>query len=102
MKLPLKHPLTFGKTTITHLTFRDYTTAGDYLAFDQRGGVAQRHALIASLTGTDESVVRNLRGPDYRAAEKIADDMIQADEDEAAAEAKAKAEEGGAPTEKKS
>ena len=63
-KLPLKHPLTFGKKTIDSLTFRDHTTAGDYLAFDQRGGVAQRIALIASLTGTDESVIRQLRGPD--------------------------------------
>ena len=53
-RLPLKHPLTFGKKTIDSLTFRDHTTAGDYLAFDQRGGVAQRIALIASLTGTDD------------------------------------------------
>ena len=45
-KLPLKHPLTFGKKTIDSLTFRDHTTAGDYLAFDQRGGVAQRIALV--------------------------------------------------------
>ena len=81
-KLPLKHPLTFGKKTIDSLTFRDHTTAGDYLAFDQRGGVAQRIALIASLTGTDESVIRQLRGPDYRAAEKMADELIQADEAE--------------------
>lgn len=80
MKLPLKHPLTFGKKTINALTFRDYTTAGDYLSFDQRGGVAQRIALIASLTGTDEEVIKQLRGPDYRKAEKIADDLIQADE----------------------
>ena len=81
-KLPLKHPLTFGKKTIDSLTFRDHTTAGDYLAFDQRGGVAQRIALIASLTGTDESVIRQLRGPDYRKAEKMADELIQADEAE--------------------
>ena len=79
-KLTLKHPLTFGKKTVDTLTFRDYTTAGDYLAFDQRGGVAQRIALIANLTGTDESLIQQLRGVDYRAAEKIADDMIQADE----------------------
>ncbi|MRD73293.1 phage tail assembly protein [Rhodocyclus tenuis] len=79
--LTLKHPLTFGKKTISSLTFRDYTTAGDYLSFDQRGGVAQRIALIASLTGTDESLIRQLRGPDYRAAEKIADELIEADEE---------------------
>lgn len=80
MDLPLKHPLTLGKTTISKLTFRDYTTAGDYLAFDVRGGVAQRIALIASLTGTDEEIIKKLRGPDYRAAEAIADDLIAADE----------------------
>ena len=80
MKLPLKYPLSFGKTTISSLTFRDYTTAGDYLSFDVRGGVAQRIALIASLTGTDEALIKQLRGPDYRAAEKIADDLINADE----------------------
>lgn len=81
MKLTLKYPLTFGKTTVGELHFRDYTTAGDYLAFDQRGGVAQRIALIASLTGTDEALIRQLRGADYRAAERIADAMINADED---------------------
>lgn len=81
-KLPLKHPLTFGKKTVDSLNFRDYTIAGDYLAFDQRGGVAQRIALIASLTGTDESLIEKLRGPDYRAAEKIADALIEADEAE--------------------
>ena len=79
-KLTLKHPLTFGKKTVDFLTFRDYTTAGDYLSFDQRGGVAQRIALIASLTGTDESLIQKLRGPDYRAAEKIADKMINDDD----------------------
>jgi hypothetical protein len=81
-KLPLKHPLTFGEKTISELTFRDYTTAGDYLSFDQRGGVAQRIALIASLTGTDEILISKLWGPDYRRAEKMADDMISADEAE--------------------
>lgn len=81
MKYPLKHPLTLGKTTISSLTFREYTTAGDYLAFDQRGGVAQRIALIASLTGTDPELIKQLRGPDYRAAERIADGLINADED---------------------
>lgn len=80
--LKLKHPLPFGKKTIDSLTFRDYTTAGDYLAFDQRGGVAQRIALIASLTGTDEEVVKQLRGPDYRAAEEIANALIDADDPE--------------------
>lgn len=82
MKLPLKHPLTFGKTTVESLAFRDYTTAADYLSFDKRGGVAQRIALIASLSGTDEALILQLRGKDYRAAEAIADALLMADEAE--------------------
>lgn len=77
--LPLKHPLTFGKQTIGQLKFRDYTTAGDYLSFDKVGGVAQRIALIASLTGTDEALIEQLHGPDYVAAERMADALIAAD-----------------------
>lgn len=88
-KLNLKTPLTFGKKTITELTFRDYTTAADYLSFDKRGGVAQRIALIASLTGTDEALIEQLRGPDYVRAEKIASDMLAADEADATAGAAA-------------
>ena len=88
-KHPLKYPLTFGKKIIDSLTFRDYTTAADYLSFDQRGGVAQRIALIASLTGTDESLIKQLRGKDYRAAEKIADELIQSDEAEEGKEGEA-------------
>lgn len=81
--LTLKHPLKISeKTTITQLKFRDYTQASDYLSFDKRGGVAQRIALIASLTGNDESVIERLRGVDYRRAEAIADKMMTADEDE--------------------
>lgn len=85
-KLILKHPLTFGSKTITELNFRDYTTAADYLSFDKRGGVAQRIALIASLTGTDETLVNQLRGVDYRRAEAMADEMMTADEAEASSE----------------
>lgn len=80
--LTLKHPLTFGKKTIDSLSFRDHTIAGDYLSFDKKGGVAQRISLIASLTGTDESLINQLYGVDYRAAEKIADALIEADEAE--------------------
>lgn len=80
--LPLKNPLPFGKTTVDKLTFRDYTTAGDYLSFDKRGPVAQRHALIASLTGTPEELIVQLRGVDYRRAEEMADALIDADEKE--------------------
>jgi len=78
----LKHPLTVGKKTISELKFRDYTTAADYLSFDKKGGVAQRIALIASLTGTDEALIEQLRGPDYRAAERIAEAMLLADDAE--------------------
>lgn len=85
----LKYPLTFGKKTIEKLKFRDYTTAGDYLSFDKRGGVAQRIALIASLTGTDESLIEQLRGPDWLAAERMADALLDTDnavEDEESAD----------------
>jgi hypothetical protein len=77
--LKLKHPLTFGKKTIDQLNFRDYTTAGDYLSFDKRGGVAQRIALIAGLSGTDEALIEQLRGPDWLAAERMADALLDAD-----------------------
>ena len=80
MRLSLNVPITIGKKTITELEFRDYTTADDYLSFDVRGGVAQRIALIASLAGTDEALIKQLRGPDYIRAEKIASDLLLADE----------------------
>ncbi|MDR0700952.1 MAG: phage tail assembly protein [Azoarcus sp.] len=79
MELKLQHPVTVGRREVEALTFRGYTTAGDYLAFDQRGGVSQNIALIASLTGTDESLIRQLRGPDYLAASRIADKLIAGD-----------------------
>ena len=79
MKLTLKHPLTFGKKTVEALNFRDYTVAEDYLAFDVKGGVAQRIRLIANLSGTDDELVKCLRGPDYRAAERLVDALLLAD-----------------------
>jgi hypothetical protein len=79
MKLKLRHPIPLGSKPIEELTFRDYTVAADYLSFDVRGGVAQNIALIASLTGTDEALIRQLRGPDYRAATAIADGMLAKD-----------------------
>lgn len=85
-KLILKHPLTFGKSTIEELNFRDYPIASDYLSFDRRGGVAQRIALIASLTGTDEALIERLHGSDYRRAEALADKMMADDEAEALAD----------------
>lgn len=78
--LKLKRPLKFGESTISELKFRDHTIAADYLAFDKRGGVAQRITLIASLTGTDEALVEKLHGVDYLAASKIADELLDADE----------------------
>ncbi|MBO9538765.1 phage tail assembly protein [Herbaspirillum sp.] len=82
-KLTLIHPIQISdKKTIDTLTFRDYTTASDYLSFDKRGAVLQRLALIASLTGTDETLIERLRGVDYRRAEAMADAMIEGDEKE--------------------
>ncbi|CAD6876091.1 hypothetical protein [Methylomonas fluvii] len=77
--MKLLNPLILGKTQITELNFRDYTVAEDYLSFDQRGGVAQRIALIAGLTGTDVELIKQLRGPDYIRAEQMASDMLEAD-----------------------
>lgn len=82
MKLKLKHPLTIGKIELAELTLRDYTVASDYLAFDQRGGVAQRIALIASIAGTDQEVIKRLRGVDYRRAEVEVDRLMREDESE--------------------
>ncbi|MDD2722232.1 MAG: phage tail assembly protein [Gallionella sp.] len=82
MKLALKHPLAVGKTTIEELTFRDYATAEDLLAFDERGANQQTIKLIANLTGSDEAIIRRLHVADYRAADKIASDLIKSEADE--------------------
>lgn len=84
--MKLNKPIVIGSITITELKFRDYTTAADYLSFDRRGGVAQRIALIASLTGNDESVIERLRGSDYRRAETISERLMAEDEAEAMAD----------------
>lgn len=78
--MKLKHPITIGKLTISELNFREYTTADDYLAFDKRGGVAQDIAFITSLTGTDEVLVKQLRGPDFRRAQKEVARLLAEDE----------------------
>lgn len=84
MEIILKHPLQLGeKTKLEKLTLRDYTTAADYLSFDRRGGVAQRIALIASLSGQDESVIERLRGSDYRRAEQVSEKLMTQDEADA-------------------
>ena len=79
----LKHPLKMGESQLTELRMRDHATAADYLAFDVRGGVAQRHALIASLCGTDVAVVAKLHAADYLVLQKAADELINSAEIEA-------------------
>lgn len=83
MKLTLLHPIPMGKTQISSLTFREHTTAGDYLAFDRSGGVAQAIALIANLTGTDEEAIKRIHGSDYKRAKVMADELLDKDEKEA-------------------
>jgi hypothetical protein len=86
-RYPLKHPIKLGeKSTLDSLTLREHVIAEDYLAFDQRGGVAQRMALIASVCGTDEAVVRKLHGADYVSLEYKVDALMQAAEVEALAD----------------
>lgn len=85
MKLVLKHPIVVSdKVTISELNFRDHTIAADYLAFDVRGGVAQRIALIANIAGTEEAVVKRMNGIDYRRAEVIVDKLMTDDEAQSA------------------
>ena len=79
--LHLKHPIKLSeRSSIDKLTFRAHTIAADYLSFDTRGGVAQRIALIASMAGTDEEIVKRLHGHDYRKAVDIVDTLIDADD----------------------
>ena len=80
--LKLTTPITLGKKTLESLTFRDFTIAEDYLAFDNRGGVAQRIALIAAISGTDEAVIKQLHGADYLRAEKLVSVLLDHDADE--------------------
>jgi hypothetical protein len=80
MIFKLKHPITFGKITLDKLTLREHTTAEDYLAFDQRGGVAQRIALIASISGQDEHIIKQLHGLDYQRAVVEVDRLLSADD----------------------
>lgn len=77
MKLTLKKSLTIGTLTISELTFRDYATAEDLLAFDERGAQLQTIMLIANLTGTDIEIIKRLRVDDFRAADKIAGELLK-------------------------
>lgn len=81
-KMILKHPINAGKLTIEELNFRDYATAEDLLAFDERGANQQTITLIANLTGTDEELIKRLRVDDYRAADKIASQLIKPEAEE--------------------
>lgn len=81
-KITLKHPIPIGKKTLDCLTFREYATAGDLLAFDEVGPTRQTIALIASLTGTDAAVIERLHVDDFRAADRIATDLIKPESDE--------------------
>lgn len=81
-KLPLKHPLQIGKKTIDQLTFRDYATANDLIAFDEHGATRQTIALIANLTGTDEAIIGRLHVTDFRAADAMASALIKPEADE--------------------
>jgi hypothetical protein len=82
MKLSLKHPLTFGKKTVDELNFRDHATAEDLLSFDERGPNQQTIALIASLTGNDQELIKKLHVEDYRAADVIASKLIRPESSE--------------------
>lgn len=77
MKLTLKHPIAIGENKkITELNFREYATANDLLAFDERGAQRQTIALIANLSGTDEAIIGKLHVHDYHAADKIVSALI--------------------------
>jgi len=80
--LKLKHPIPVGKSSIEELKFREYATAEDLLAFDERGANQQTITLIANLTGTDEAVIKKLHVTDYRAADAIASELIKPEADE--------------------
>jgi hypothetical protein len=84
MKLKLKHPISIGEkgSKIDELIFRDHATAGDLLAFDERGPNKQTIALIANLSGTDEEIIKRLHVVDFRAADKITADMIKPEDTE--------------------
>ncbi|GEM_PF-5674756 len=75
--LNLKKPIKLEKTEISKLTFKDHATAEDLISFDLRGMHAQTIALIASLTGTDEAIIKKLHVSDYYAADEIAMKMIK-------------------------
>lgn len=80
--LKLQHPLNLGDTQVTELKFRDYATAADLLAFDERGANQQTIVLIANLTGTDEALIKRMHIKDFRAADAIASELLAPEADE--------------------
>lgn len=85
--LKLKHPVKIGeKSTLDELKFRDYVTAGDMLAFDERGANQQTITLIANLSGNDEELIKRLHVHDFRAADKFTAEMLKSEDTEKNAE----------------
>lgn len=80
--LILKKPLQFGKMTVSKLAFRDHVTAGDMLAFDTKGLVAQNIELIARLSNTEEELIKQLHKKDYDAAVDIVNQLFKDDVDD--------------------
>lgn len=80
--LILQHPLKLGTAEVTELQFRDYATASDLLAFDERGANQQTIVLIANLTGTDEALIKRMHVKDFRAADAIASELLAPEADE--------------------
>lgn len=75
--LTLKFPIPIGEKKLEKLTFRDYATAEDLLAFDAVGPNLQTIRLIASLAGTDEAVIRRMHVDDFRSADAIVSDLLK-------------------------
>lgn len=77
--LKLIHPIAVGQATIEELKFREYATAEDLLAFDERGVNQQTITLISNLTGNDAEIIKKLHVTDYRAADVIASELVRGD-----------------------
>jgi hypothetical protein len=75
--LKLKHPIPVRDKMLEELKFRDYATAGDLLAFDERGANRQTITLIANLSGNDPELIEKLHVTDYHAADTITSLLIK-------------------------
>lgn len=78
---PLADPIVVGENgrTITSLTFRDYTTAEDYRAFDLFGDGGRTLFLLSSLTGMDMVVIEKMSGRDYLVAVRKINELLDND-----------------------